>query len=156
MTAVAEAPPVPKIRPIHESRVKSDGASTSRNRYFATAEEGTPFEAVCDPAYWAHVAEGKQPYDVISIACDDEAWYGEVMVRSVAPQSVYVTVLSFLSFNEETVPDVFTDSYQVKWRGPHHKFSVIRLSDKAAIQGGFANRALANRWLSDNAKTLVG
>jgi hypothetical protein len=42
--------------------------------------------------------------------------------------------------------------HKVEWKGPHHKFCVIRLSDSTMLHTGSATRALADDWLRNHEK----
>lgn len=152
----AGPPPIVKIRPVHEARVKLNRGGQANNEYFVTAEEGTPPEAVFEPAYWAHVAEKFRPYDVVVIGVDDEAWYMQAIVRAVLPQSVYLSLLPGFPMTLDGPDDqTFIDQYEVKWRGPHDKWCVMRLSDNLPVAKELPSRDAANRWLQMNAKTLM-
>lgn len=160
MTAEFEAVKSVKIRPITENRVKGDGSAEARNRYMATAEAGTPFESVLDPAYWAHVAQGnyaKQPGDLITIGTDDEAWYAELLVRAVYPESLIVVPLPGYPMKlDDLSPTVFGDKYVIERKGNHLKFCVIRLSDGATVKDKCHTRTQAERWLNEQAAALLG
>ena len=145
-----------KIRPITDSRVKLNRGGQANNEWFVTAEANTPVESVFDPSFWAHVAERMRPYDIVVVAVDDEAWFLQAIVRSTMPQSVFLKALPGYPMPlEESLDMTFADQYEVKWRGPHALWSVMRLSDNKPVAEKMQSREAAHRWLTQNGRSLL-
>jgi hypothetical protein len=41
------------------------------------------------------------------------------------------------------------------WSGPHTKYRVLRLSDKAVVKDGFATKEEAALWLTEHKKAIA-
>lgn len=139
-------------RKIHPSRFKqADGV---RNVWVVVPEEGVPYEALLDDAYWAHIADKLRPMDRIEVLPEDGAYFAELIVRASGRQFANVIELRKVRLDTSAVasPD---GRYDVQWKGPHHKFAVVRISDKTPMQTGFENKVDAFTWLSQNLHSLA-
>ena len=109
-------------------------AEFARQDWVVNAEEGTTVEQVQDSSYWAHTSAKFKPYDHIEVRAEDGAWIAEFIVMDCSRNWAR---LFRLSYNALTTKDVSISQaaakYFVKWKGPHHKFAVIRASDNAII-----------------------
>jgi hypothetical protein len=138
-------------RKIHPSRFKE--ASVARNVWAVVPEDGTPFESLLDPAYWAHVGERLRPTDRIEVFAEDGSYFAELMVRSAGRLFAHVEALRKHDF----VPVAVSPSkkYEVEYKGPHLKHAVVRVADKSVMQSGFDTTEAALAWLSLNARSLA-
>lgn len=121
-------------------------AEHKRQDWVVDAEEGTLIQDVQDPQYWAHVAPLMKVYDHIEVRLETGEWLAEFVVlnceRSWA--KVHMTAYHELApVDKAPVPSKF----QVKWKGPHIKFAVIRESDGEKISEGHSDQAAARLWL---------
>lgn len=144
----------PKPRKLPESRFRL--AESVRNMWSIVPEEGTAFADLLDPVYWSHNARKLRPCDLIDVLPDDGSYYGRLIVRSIGQAGVHVAKLEYIEFAEiKDAPAGAASLFEVKWKGPHHRWCVVRLADKEAIQTGFENQNDGQRWLVENARTLV-
>jgi hypothetical protein len=110
-----------------------------------------------DPAYWAHVTSKFTPWDHIEARANDGTWWAEYIVLSVDRAFARVALLRKVNL---TTPDVamsqseIPKAYEVKHRGPHSKWSVIRLSDKQVLFENGALREDAEGWLKNHLKAF--
>ncbi len=140
-------------RKIHPSRFKvADGA---RNVWVIVPEEGTRFEDILDPSYWAHISGKLRPTDRIEVYAEDGAYFAELIVRTSGRLTAQVALLRKVDLDpaDQASPAV---GHEVRWRGPHHKHAVVRMKDNQPIQTGFETKESALQWLSLNARTLAG
>lgn len=116
-------------------------ARYTTNRWSITARAGTPYEAILgDPAYWAHIATKLKQCDIIEVHAQDRSYYAELYVLAAESKSARVAELCAVTLdNSPTV--TLPSNYDVEWAGPHHKWRVIRISDKTVIEKGFASEA---------------
>lgn len=139
-------------RKIHPTRFKE--AAGDRNIWSVVPEHGTDFEALLKPEYWAHVAKSMRPTDRIEVNAEDGSYFAEFIVVACGDNSAKVTLLRKHDLETEGNAQEAT-AFEVVWRGPHHKYAVIRLSDKEAVQTGFATKSDGLQWLATNLKSLT-
>ena len=139
-------------RKIHPSRFKpSDGV---RNVWVVVPEEGVPYEALLEDAYWAHVADKLRPMDRIEVLPEDGSYFAELIVRSAG--RLYADVAELRKVMLDTAATASPDNrYEVRWKGPHHKHAVVRIADGSVMQAGFDNKDGAMHWLSQNMRSLA-
>jgi hypothetical protein len=125
-----------------------------RNTWVVNAEEGTTIQDVMEPAYWSHVASRLRPYDHIEVRLETGEWIAEMLVLSQGLNWARVHMLHHhdLVMSHETPPE--SQKHEVKWRGPHNKWCVIRLTDKQVLQAEMEkDQAIA--WLTNYERTTV-
>lgn len=142
-----------KPRKLPESRFRL--AESVRNMWSVVPEEGTTFADLLDPVYWSHNARKLRPCDLIEVMPDDGSYYGRLIVRSIGAGGVFVAKLEYVAFEAVEAPASVASDFAVQWKGPHHRWCVVRLSDKSTIQPNFETQNDGQRWLVENARTLV-
>jgi len=130
-------------------------AEYRRQDYVVNAEIGTTIQDIMEPSYWAHVASQMQPYDHIEVRMESGEWIAELIVLAVGRNWLKV----FLAANHELEavdPDMErkTATHVIKWRGPQHRHSVVRLLDDAVLQDGFEDKPAAQAWLDNHLRTI--
>lgn len=151
--AIAEEPAQPlAVRKIHPSRFRE--AEVSRNVWVVVPEHDTSFEDLLQPSYWAHIAEKVRPTDRIEVYAEDGSYFAELIVRTSTRLSVSVALLRKVDL-ETQIEMSSDDGFEVKWRGPYMKHSVIRSKDGASVQTGFDTKEAAIVWLGQNARNLA-
>ena len=129
-------------------------AEHERNLWFVVPEAGTPFEALLDPAYWAHVSAKFKPCDEITINAEDGAYYARLLVQDAGKLYAKVAQIEYVELDkvEVTQGGVALEGHFVKWRGPIHKWCVLRGID--VLKEGMT-KAEATGWLQQYSKTLA-
>lgn len=140
-------------RQIAAARFKE--AAQVRNEWVITPEEGTPFEAVLREDYWSHIASRLRPCDIIEVHAEDATFFARLYVRTAGRLWAKVAVMEFVDFTKDAPVAVRDTGHEVKWKGPHMKWAVIRTADKEAVQGGFENKEIAAGWLADYLKQVA-
>lgn len=125
-----------------------------RNTWVVNAEEGTTIQDVLEPSYWAHVARELKPYDHIEVRLETGDWIAQMLVISQGLNWAKVHLLQQhnLSMSQEAPPS--SQKHEVKWRGPQHKWCVMRLIDNQALQTGM-EKDEASAWLRNYERTTV-
>ena len=129
---------------LNESLFKQ--AEFQRNVWLAAPPAGTAFRDMLEPAYWAHVGTKLRPGDRIEVTPEDMTFFAELFVRDAGRLFAHVVELRHIPF-EQTAAATNVGAYSVAWAGPVHKFRVVRNSDGAVVQHGFANRDGALRFV---------
>lgn len=129
-------------------------AEYARTYYVYTVEAGTPYEALFDPAYWAHICseKGLRPYDVIEVRADEGLYFAQLLVLQADRLSARMAELFYVDLTKTKASEgkINPASVRVKYAGPHHKYRVERLSDNAVLAHGFADETAARAWLVEN------
>jgi hypothetical protein len=123
--------------------------------FIATAHENTFPEDLLDPAYFAHVASDLRPYYKIEARADDGTWFAEFLVLEVGRNWVrtYMLAKHMLTTSDVAMTQAAALSpYEVKWRGPHCKWSVIRKADKSVVHEGEESQPGADKWMLERLK----
>lgn len=130
---------------------------THRNQiHNVTAEEGTPFEAVLDPQFFAHIAPKLRMYDEIRVTTDEGAYYARLLVLATGQTWAKVAKLEYIDLagKSDATADPMSP-YFVKFRGPVLKWSMLRRADDAVIKEGMENRGEAERYMADYVRTTT-
>lgn len=132
-------------------------AANKRNWHYVVPEAGTPFEAVLDPAYWAHVAAKMAPGDWIEVDDETGEYTALLKVRDAGRLYAKVGVILFKRYDEHV--DVLQDSpltkgFEVKWRGNLHKWCVVR-DGKDVVKDGGMSKPEAYSWLNMHTRNLA-
>ena len=62
--------------------------------------------------------------------------------------------LRVFEFDDDRTAQRPAADHEVHWKGPHHRWAVVRLSDGQLVKTECASREEAQMWLAGNAKTL--
>ena len=142
--------PETKERVVQLNPTRFKGSEYERTVWVCTVEEGVDDKDLLKPDYWAHVANRMRPFDRIEVRADDGSYFAELLVVSVDRNWAKVKGLQYVSLVDESVgyePGGSKD-YLVKWRGPHRKWSVLRMSDNAILKDECQTQAEAQLWLN--------
>ncbi len=129
-------------------------AENTRNVWSVVPEVGIKPEDMVEPSYWAHVSAHLRPCDRIEAHAEDGTFFAEFLVVSSGRQTAKVVLLRKIDLEADDAPSA-SDEFSVQWKGPHHKFAVVRLSDRATLQHSFETKEAALGWLSSNSRTLA-
>lgn len=149
------AVPERKVQPIEESRIKS--GDFVRAMYMGTAFENTEPTDLLKPEYWAHYAQKLRLRDRIEMWANDGSWVADVVVLGATKNSADVRVLrvDYLDpINPDTANQSMLKSYDVRYRGIHSQWSVIRIADNAVVHEGEGSRTAADTWLANHLKAF--
>jgi hypothetical protein len=152
MSKAAALSPTPKSIPqLHPSRFAL--AEHKRNVYFVTPPEATTLDDVLQPVFWSHVAARLRPTDRVEVHAEDGSWFAELAVRDAGHLHAKLVPLRVFEF-DAIEPQASSADHEVCWKGPHHRWAVMRLSDRQLVKSECASREEAQMWLAGNAKML--
>ena len=138
---------------INMTRMKS--GDFVRNLWVVTAEQGTTKEDIMTPSYWSHVASQFRPYDRIEVRVDDGVYFAELLILACDRTWAKVHELTFHSLTTSDVSLTQAEpEFDVQWKGPVNKWSVIRKSDSESIKKGMESKEEANKFLTGYQKTI--
>lgn len=130
-------------------------AEFERAVFSITPEEGTPFDALLDPGYWAHVSGHFRIGSRIEIYPPEGNYYAELFVQACGRLFARVAVLRKIDFDAVDVSeDDLTAGYTVKYSGMHAKWAVYRVSDKTMVASKMEDKPAAMAWLAQHVKTV--
>lgn len=155
--ATKEAPPAErKVRQIDAQRFAS--LEYGREAWLATAFDSTTPQDLLEPSYWAHVSMKLRPRAHVEAWANDGTWMAEYVVLDCGRNWAK---LHLLSVHHLTTGDVSASQadvmspYEISFRGPHSKWSVIRKSDRAVMHEGSETMMDATEWLQERLKAGV-
>lgn len=129
-------------------------AEYQRTVYRVVPELNTPYEELFDPQYWAHVSAKFRPGDRIEVEAEDGSYYAELRVMDAGTLYAKVAELRKVDFDDNVVvgDSPAMSGYEVKWRGPIMKWSVLRGKD--SIREGEQTKGAAHSWLAEHIKVV--
>lgn len=126
-------------------------AQHARRDWIVDAEEGTTVEDILKPGYWAHVASEFTPFDHVEVRLETGEWVAELIVVNSGRNYANVHLIAKHELTLlEGVAEPKSSDHEVKWKGPHLKFCVIRKSDSAPVQQGMETKEAAYAWLANH------
>ena len=123
-------------------------------------EAGTNLQTMLAPEYWAHVADRLRPWAKIEVISEDGSYYAELLVKDCGRTWAKVVPISFIKLDQlvqsedPTNRDV-VDGFEVAFKGPKRKWSVIRLKDGEYMRQEMGSREEAALWRTDHIKSLA-
>lgn len=131
-------------------------ADYARMVWVVTPEEGTPFETILSPLYWAHVSKSFKPWHMIEVRCPEFSYFAELIVRDCGAQWAKVEVLRKVDLRavQPKAAAPVADGYEVKHRG-RAGWCVVRSVDKAILLEGATSRDAATDWLNEHLKKIA-
>jgi hypothetical protein len=143
------------VRALIEPRLKlvCGSASDVGNRFAAVLPLGQDFDAVKDPAFWALTAYKLRPGDTIEVHNDDMSFFGMLYVRDVSGAAgtrlnnrAIVAVLGYGELGP-IKKELKSKTHEVRFLGPHEKWSIVALVDGKLVKGGFGTPEAAGQWM---------
>ena len=121
------------------------------NKFFVVPEAGTPFEALLNDSYWAHVSAKMKPQSQIEVWAEDGSYYAELLVLDAGKLYAKVATKVHIKLDAIEVKEggLMVEGYEVKWQGPHLKWCVLRGKDR--LKDGM-DKASAIHWMQNHAK----
>jgi len=128
-------------------------AEDKRHDWVMDIPSGVSLEQIMEPSYWSMVSAQMDPMDHIEARAEDGSWIAYLIV-TICERNYAQVVLDRvvkLQFNDEIPSESI--KHRVEWKGPHHKFCVIRLSDSQMLHSGEKSKELAFAWMQNHEKT---
>lgn len=115
----------------------------SVRRWNVTVPPDVGMDQILLPEFWAHVAVRQlRPFDFVVIFWEDGSQLAELFAREVERGGARMGVWKYKNFEEEdNVPELTPaarEQYEVKFRGPQHKYVVVRMSDRREMISGLS------------------
>lgn len=151
--AIIPPPPLP-VKPVKLHPKNFFEAATRRNSWSIVPADGTAYEALFEPGYWANISGRLRAGDLIEVNAEDGSYFALFYVLATADKAARVVELLRKAMQGDELPDVGA-GFEVKWKGPILKYSVLRTADGINISRGHDTRASANEALADYLKTLA-
>lgn len=129
----------------------------ARNVYFVTVEPHTTKEELMDPSFWAHVAPKLTPFSRLEVTTDDVQYFLELLVVNCGTKWAVVKELKYLTLNGDEDFIEFENKmaeYEIKWKGPKLKFSVIRKKDNETMKDSMGSKEEAATFLREYIKVI--
>lgn len=131
------------------------GAEYERELWECTAHENTTPQDLLKPDYWAHVSNKLRPRARITAWAHDGTWMAEYVVKEAGRTWARVHLLAVHNLGTADVAQsqaADLEPYEIKWRGPHCKWSVVRKSDHEVVHEGEGTQQGCTEWLQERVK----
>lgn len=122
--------------------------------FIADAEANVQPEQVLEPAYWAHVAAQMDPFDHITVRAEDGTWIAFLIVVACERNYARVVLDRVVRLVSETSAPVDSIKHKAEWKGPFHKWCVIRTSDSQMVHSGDKTKFEAETWLRNHERGM--
>jgi hypothetical protein len=122
-------------------------AEYDRQDWVANVEFGVDLEDILDPGYWAHMAAQLKPYDHIEARAEDGTWVADLVVLGADRTWAKVALKQKYNLSSKDVSQTQAHKHTVEWKGPQHRFAVVRSSDSAMLKSGLQTKEDAAEWL---------
>lgn len=142
-----------RLAQIHPTRMRL--AEFDRQEWIVNAESSHTIDDVLKPEYWSHMAQQMNAYDHIEVRAEDGTWMAELIV--VQPDRSWVKVVLKAKYEFRTrddLPDA-EPLHKVEFKGPQHRFTVIRLSDSQMVRDGFKTKEEAESWMREHERVIT-
>lgn len=127
-------------------------AEYARQNWVANAPEGATIEDCQQPGFWSLMAAQMKPYDRVEVRADDGTWIAEFLVLGCDRTWARVHPLGNYKLTTVDVSQSESQKYEMRWRGPQHKWSVVRLADQVAVKEGCETKEAAAAWMKEHEK----
>lgn len=137
-------------------------AEAQRNVWVLDAPEGTIEEDLKDTGFWSFISYRLRPFDRLEIRANDGSWLIDAIVIMCDRTWAKIKILNKynLAPNEKSMQDEIAQAeeksskHSVKWRGPAHRWSVIRNSDETVVKENCESKADAEKWIREHEKAF--
>jgi len=129
-------------------------AESARVVFHLTVPQNVTREDMKDPEFWKHVSVQFKPTYRIEVIDDEQTFFAEYLVLDAGKNWAVVEELRYIEFKKHITPQIDI-GYEVKYKGPHHKFCVIRKSDGEMIKSQMGKED-AHRSLGEYIKAVNG
>lgn len=150
MEAVAERPKA-KANPVLMPE-RLGLAESKRHDWVVDVENDVTLDQVLEPAFWAHTAQQMVSGDHIEVRPEDFSWVAYLIVHYAERTYAKVVVDRVVKIEQKLDMPEVSVKHKVEWKGPMHKFGVIRISDSQMLQSGFKTRGEAETWILNHEK----
>ena len=130
---------------LDESRIRL--AEYERQDWTATVEESTTIEDILQPGFWSMIAVKMKPFDHIEVRSDDCSWMATFLVTECERNWAKTVLLTRYDLTKGAQSDFTSTIHRVDWKGPHFKWTVIRIKDGEKVKTGCSSRFEAEDWL---------
>lgn len=147
------------MRKLQESRFKPPGHY--QRVWEIVVEHGVVSDDLIRPGFYANISRHLRPQDKIVAMSDDQSVYAELVVLAADRTSAAVAFLPGypIDLNAATAQALdyapSAGEYEVKNRGQHAKWSIVRKRDGEVVKEGFGTKAEAEKGLSEYVKVLA-
>lgn len=127
-------------------------AEAKRHDWVVDAEYGMTVDQILEPAYWSHVAAQMTPGDHIEVRAEDFSWVAYLIVQYAEKTYAKVVIDRVVRIEKSDELPAVSIKHKVEWKGPHHKYAVIRISDSQMLSSGHKTRGEADEWMRNHEK----
>lgn len=119
-------------------------------------EQNFDKEELLKPEKWRQVAKSHPTLkagSIIEVLREDNAFYAELLVVGRVNDEIFIKFIHFVKLEDDDVIEeklVKESDFEITWKGPMKKFSLIRKSDSKEIKDKFSSKEEAKHWFKNN------
>jgi len=114
-------------------------------------------EDLLDTKNWRQVVKSTPMLsvgDIIEVLREDNTFYSTLLVTGKVNDDLFVKIITFTDLEKSDKStekkELKSSDYEITWKGPQKKFTLIRLSDNKELKDKFASKDEANHWFKNN------
>ena len=115
----------------------------------------TTADDIVDSRFWAFVAHKLTVGSEIRVMPHDFLWRAKLLVTWVDGKSARVQMITWMKFEDVSLPSEEDEEYELILRGPH-KWCISRRCDKVFIKENIPTKRDANLYLQNYKQALLG
>lgn len=146
----------PKQRAVIITSDRFHPAESANQRWVINAEPSHEPEDIENPTYYAHVAEKLTVYDHIEVRAETGEWIAWLVVTGCGDGWARVKAINVVRLDpsKDMVKPADAAQHYVAWKGPQHKYCVIRKQDGHRVSEGHKTQGSAEEWMREQERTL--
>jgi hypothetical protein len=125
-------------------------AEYDRQDWVANIEADVTVDEILVPEFWAHMAAQLKPYDHIEARAEKGEWVADLVVLGCDRTWAKVALKAKYNLTTKDVSLSHAQKHTVEWKGPQHRWGVIRTSDSAMVKSGFQEKGEAALWMKEH------
>lgn len=88
--------------------------------------------------------------DIIEVLREDNAFFAILLVTGKIDDNIFVKIIQFNSLEEDAEESAKATDFEIVWKGPNKKFTLIRVQDKKEVKDKFSSKDEARYHLKNN------
>lgn len=134
------------VKPVHTVLDGDIGLAESRRQdWVITVPPNVSIDDVQDSDFWAHVASKFQSLDKLEVRWEDHSQIANLRVLWAQHGVAKVKLINVEELDSSVIDagSLEGSKYDIKWKGPVLKWSIIRKSDSHLIESSFTDKGVA-------------
>lgn len=124
-----------------------------RQDWVVDVADGVSLAKCLMPEFWSHKSQYFKPFDHIELRADDGTWTADLVVLGCDRNWARVHLKHEYKLTTSDVSMTQAKKHEIKFKGSHLKFCVIRLSDQQIVREKCNTEDDARLWMTEHERT---